>query len=309
MVPCHHCIKLLVLINREYMNKETVYKLVDDVLKAESYRKFLNESKITLPNMCYVRTKRSMIDTLDNPLTGNEPFIFTSLDEQTYVDSRDIESTHSSIEQMKFIEAVPHEVHIGCLRVLLNEAMKVNKHHELVGVINNEIERLEVKGSMNMMCRSVEKNESKRGIEERKSRRDGVWSINRVQNNKNVFEGVEGYLLKKIFNDAVFRMNMREATLLEEGRPGTAQMFLFMKHYLVGMYPRIVHSRIEICTTTSIPHINSEEYDIILLPQFVDPPNPFMCSIGHFILNIVDVKEKHVYIVNTLKGIRPNEYK
>ena len=116
MVPCHHCIKLLVLINREYMNKETVYKLVDDVLKAESYRKFLNESKITLPNMCYVRTKRSMIDTLDNPLTGNEPFIFTSLDEQTYVDSRDIESTHSSIEQMKFIEAVPHEVHIGCLR-------------------------------------------------------------------------------------------------------------------------------------------------------------------------------------------------
>ena len=112
MVPCHHSIKLLVLINREYMNKETVYKLVDDVLKVESYRKFLNESKITLPNMCYVRTKRSMIDTLDNPLTGNEPFIFTSLDEQTYVDSRDIESTHSSIEQMKFIEAVPHEVHI-----------------------------------------------------------------------------------------------------------------------------------------------------------------------------------------------------
>ena len=81
--------------------------------------------------------------------------------------------------------------------------MKVNKHHELIGVINNEIERLEVKGSMNMMCRSVEKNESKRGIEERKSRRDGVWSINRVQKNMNVFEGVEGYLLKKIFNDAV----------------------------------------------------------------------------------------------------------
>ena len=104
-------------------------------------------------------------------------------------------------------------------------------------------------------------------------------------------------------------MNMREATELEEGRHGTAQMFLFMKHYLVGMYPTIVRSRIEICTTTSVPHINSGEYDIILLPQFVDPPNPFLCSIGHFILNIIDVKEKHVYIVNTLRGIRPKEYR
>ena len=74
--------------------------MVDDVLKAESYRKFLNESRITLPNMCYVRTKQSMVDTLDNPLTGNEPFVFTSLNEQTYVDSRDIESKHSNIEQM-----------------------------------------------------------------------------------------------------------------------------------------------------------------------------------------------------------------
>ena len=91
------------------------------------------------------RTKQSTIDTLDNPSTGNEPFVFTTLDEQTYVDSRDIESKHSNIEQMRFIEAVPHEVHIGCLRALLNEVMKFNKHHELIGVINNEIARLEQK--------------------------------------------------------------------------------------------------------------------------------------------------------------------
>ena len=97
-------------------------------------------------------------------------------------------------------------------------------------------------------------------------------------------------------------MNMREATELEEGRRGTAQMFLFMKHYLVWMYPTIVHSRVEVCTTKPVPHIKNDEYDIILLPQFVDPPNPFMCSIGHFILNIIDVKEKHVYIVNTLRA-------
>ena len=99
MVPCHHCIKLLALIDREYMNKETVYKLVDDVLKADSYRKLLNESRITLPNMCYVRTKQSMIDTLDNQLTGNEPFVFTLLDEQTYVDNRGTESTHPSMSK------------------------------------------------------------------------------------------------------------------------------------------------------------------------------------------------------------------
>ena len=30
---------------------------------------------------------------------------------------------------------------------------------------------------------------------------------------------------------------------------------------------------------------------------------------GHFILNFIDVKEKHVYIVNTLRGIRPKEYR
>ena len=50
--------------------------MVDDVLKADSYRELLNESRITLPNMCYVRTKQSMIDTLDNPLIGNKPCIY-----------------------------------------------------------------------------------------------------------------------------------------------------------------------------------------------------------------------------------------
>ena len=54
---------------------------------------------------------------------------------------------------------------------------------------------------MSMMCPSVEKNESKRRIEEWKSRTDGVYSINRVQNNMNMFEVVERYPLKKILND------------------------------------------------------------------------------------------------------------
>ena len=117
---------------------------------------------------------------------------------------------------MRFIKAVPHGVHIGWLRVSLNEVMKVNKHYEVIGVINNEMARLEANGKMNMMCPSVEKNESTRGIEERKSRPDGVYSINRVQNNMNVFEGVEGYLLKKMLSDTVFRMNMREVIELEE---------------------------------------------------------------------------------------------
>lgn len=68
--------------------------------------------------------------------------------------------------------------------------MKVNKHHELIDVINSEIARLEAKGSMNMMCPSVKKNESKRGIEEWKSRPDED-AVSTEQNNTNVFEGVE----------------------------------------------------------------------------------------------------------------------
>ena len=56
LTPCRHCIKLLTLINRENMNKDKIYELVDDILKVDSYRKLLNESRIILPNMSFVRT-------------------------------------------------------------------------------------------------------------------------------------------------------------------------------------------------------------------------------------------------------------
>ena len=86
-------------------------------------------------------------------------------------------------------------------------------------------------------------------------------------------------------------------------------MFVFLKHYLCWMFPLVVGSRIEMFTTTTVPLINNGEWDVVLIPQFIEPPNPFMHSMGHFILNIVDAKERHVYVVNTLSRIRSKLYK
>ena len=96
--------------------------------------------------MSYVRTTQSMVQMLDNPSTGNEQIVFTSLDEQTYHVNRSDADIQSSPVQSKFMKIVPHEVHIGCLRVLMNEAVKVNKHHEVVSVISNEIAKLRRNG-------------------------------------------------------------------------------------------------------------------------------------------------------------------
>ena len=111
--------------------------------------------------------------------------------------------------------------------------------------------------------------------------------------------------MAEIISDCVFRTYTSQAADIEEGKPGTAQMFMFLKHYLCGMFPLVVGSRIEVCTTTNVPLINNGKWDVVLIPQFIEPPNPFMHSVGHFILNIVDVKERHVYVVNTLSRIQP----
>ena len=78
----------------------------------DSYRKLLKESRITLPNMSFVRTTQSMVQILDNPSTGNEQPVFTTLDEQTYQVSRSDADIQSSPVQTKFMKMVPHEVHI-----------------------------------------------------------------------------------------------------------------------------------------------------------------------------------------------------
>ena len=195
------------------------------------------------------------------------------------------------------MKIVPHEVHIECLRVLMNETMKVSKHHKIIGVINNEIAKLRGKSGTEIIP-SYEKDEEVR-------RGNNI----RVPDREDMFQGIEEYLMVKILNDYVFRIHMSQAVDIEEGKAGTAQMFLFLKHYLCWMFPLVVGSRIEVCTTTAIPLINSGKWEVVLIPQFIEPPNPFMHSIGHFILNIVDVKERHVYIVNTLSRNRPKLYK
>ena len=50
-------------------------------------------------------------------------------------------------------------------------------------------------------------------------------------------------------------------------------------------------------------------YDIIIIPHFILPSLQCEGGIGHIILKIVYMKEKCVYIVNTLKWIKPKEYK
>ena len=122
-------------------------------------------------------------------------------------------------------------------------------------------------------------------------------------------EGYEENVMKRVLSDAVFRLNMRNATEMREGRPATSQLFLFIKHYLSPTYNETANHRVLICTTTFVPPLYGCGYDIILIPHFILPSLQCEGAIGHFILNIVDMKEKCVYIVNTLKWIKPNEYK
>ena len=61
------------------------------------------------------------------------------------------------------MKIVPHEVHIGCLRVLMREAVKVSKHHEINRVINNEIAKLRGKSGTEIIP-SYEKYEEVRRV-------------------------------------------------------------------------------------------------------------------------------------------------
>ena len=89
--------------------------------------------------------------------------------------------------------------------------------------------------------------------------------------------------------------------------PATSQLFLFVYHYSPCLW---CHNNTQCVHTynTSVPPLNNCGYDIILILQFIFPSFQYEGGIGHFILNIVNMKEKCVYIVNTLKGIKPKEY-
>ena len=54
------------------MNKVEVYKLVDDVLKIDTYKMFIEESQIILPNMSYVKSTNVSTSILDVEKTGND---------------------------------------------------------------------------------------------------------------------------------------------------------------------------------------------------------------------------------------------
>ena len=74
-----YCIILLILIDKKYMNKVEVYKLVDDVLKIDTYKMFMEESLIILQNMSYVNLSKLSTGILDVEKTRNKPINFTPL--------------------------------------------------------------------------------------------------------------------------------------------------------------------------------------------------------------------------------------
>ena len=336
MLPCRHCIRLLSLIDKKYMNKAEVFMTVDEVLKVDSYKKFIEESHIMLPNMSYVKSTSVSPSVLDSEKTGNEPIIFTPLDEQTYNDRTNDQSAPISIEQTEFNRIVPSNIHLGCLRIMRNDVMKVSRYHKLVEVINREIGILN--GNMGVrgyeMKKGVEKKENEKETKEEKGPsqpRSVITEIPSVEHHvvtvhgrsdncrvnqsgmrrvgRMFFEGYEENVMKRVMSDTVFRLNMKNATEMREGKPATSQLFLFVKYYLSPTYNETANHRVLICTTTFVPPLYGCGYDIILIPQFILPSFQYEGAIGHFILNIVDMKEKCVYIVNTLKGIKPKEYK
>ena len=90
--------------------------------------------------MSYVKSKNVSSSVLDVQKTGNEPLIYTPLEEQTYSDWFGYENATVCAEQVAFNKIVSPDVHSACLRIVRTDAMKVDRHHELVEVINKEIE-------------------------------------------------------------------------------------------------------------------------------------------------------------------------
>ena len=67
------------------------------------------------------------------------------------------------------------------------------------------------------------------------------------------FEGYEENVMKRVMSDTIFKLNMRNATEMREGKPATSQLFLFAKHYLSPTYNETASHRVLIRTTTFVP--------------------------------------------------------
>ena len=127
----------------------------------------------------------------------------------------------------------------------------------------------------------------------------------RVEKNKQVKEmrmfgeGYEENVMKKVVSNPMLRNNMMYATELRTGRPATSQLFLFAKQHILYVCDAIQTLKVCICTTIFVPPLNNCGYDIILIPQFILLSFHLEGAMGHFILNIVDMKEKCVHRKHT----------
>ena len=180
MLPCRHCIILLILLDKKYMNKAEVYKLVNDVLKIDTYKMFMEESQIILQNMSYVKSKNVSTGILDVQKTGNEQLVYTPLDEQTYSDWFCYENVTVCAEQVAFNKIVSPDVHSACLRIVRTDAMKVDKHHEHVEVINKENEGMSGNVQPKEEAKNNEKKKDEKEVEEKKPLKPKCESVQKI---------------------------------------------------------------------------------------------------------------------------------
>ena len=224
--------------------------MVDEVLKINTYKTFIEESQIILPNMSYVKSRNVSTGIVEVEKTGNEPLLYTPLDEQTYSDWFCYENATVCAEQVGFNKIVSSDVHSGCLRIVRTDAMKVDKHHEVVEVINKEIEGMSGNVQAKEEIKSIWEKKDEKEIEEKKRllpkcetvekipcvkhgatteyERSNIHRVEKIKEVKEMRMFAEGYeenVMKKVLSNPMLRKNMKYATELRTGRPATSQLF------------------------------------------------------------------------------------
>ena len=194
------------------------------------------------------------------------------------------QSAPVSVEQTEFNRIVPSNIHTACLRVMRNDVMKVSRYHKLVEVINREIGILN--GNMGVRGYEMKKGDDKKEIEKETKEEKGpsqqrsviteipsvehhVVTVHGRSDNCRVnqsgmrrvgrmfFEGYEENVMKRVMSDTIFKLNMKNATEMREGRPATSRLFLFVKNYSSPTCDETASHRVLICTTTFVPPLKT----------------------------------------------------
>ena len=115
-----------------------------------------------------MKSRNVSTSILEIEKTGNEALVYTLLDEQMYSDWFGYENATVCAEQVGFNKIVSSDVHCGCLRNVRTDAMKVDKHHEVVEVNNKEIEGMSGNVQRKEEIKSIWEKKDEKEIEEKK---------------------------------------------------------------------------------------------------------------------------------------------